>query len=123
MIIHTRPLLCLAVIGSVTRAAVSAGRRARPVPHVSPSGGARFLVSKSRPALAKILIGDATNPVCESVFRSRGHDVDVRPGLPKVRSSLLECVCIAQQRIILISFDEFYAQIHITSGVRMCLGG
>lgn len=40
----------------------------------------------SRPALAKILIGDATNPVCESVFRSRGHEVDFRPGLSKVKT-------------------------------------
>lgn len=39
----------------------------------------------SRPALANILIGDATDPVCESVFRSRGHSVDFKPGLSKVR--------------------------------------
>lgn len=47
-------------------------------------GGARSLVGTSRPALANILIGDATDPVCESVFRSRGHAVDFKPGLSKV---------------------------------------
>ncbi len=45
----------------------------------------RSLVGASRPALANILIGDATDPVCESVFRSRGHAVDFKPGLTKVR--------------------------------------
>lgn len=45
----------------------------------------------SRPALANILIGDATDPVCESVFRSRGHEVDFKPGLSKVK---VVCVCV-----------------------------
>ncbi|CAM9670769.1 unnamed protein product, partial [Scytosiphon promiscuus] len=44
---------------------------------------AKSLVTSSRPALANILIGDATDPVCESVFRSRGHSVDFKPGLSK----------------------------------------
>lgn len=44
------------------------------------------MAGASRPALANILIGDATDPVCESVFRSRGHAVDFKPGLSKVRS-------------------------------------
>lgn len=82
-------LFCLAVVRSVTRAASSAGRRARPQQHALSHGSIRSLVGYSRPALAKILIGDATNPVCESVFRSRGHDVDVRPGLSKVSSRRL----------------------------------
>ncbi|CBJ25823.1 Phosphoglycerate dehydrogenase / Phosphoserine aminotransferase [Ectocarpus siliculosus] len=65
----------------------SAGRVA-----TAPNGGAaqsgrkgtvRSLVGSSRPALANILIGDSTDPVCESVFRSRGHAVDFKPGLSK----------------------------------------
>lgn len=86
---HSARFFCLAVVRSVTRAASSAGRRARPQQHALSYGSTRSLVGHSRPALARILIGDATNPVCESVFRSRGHDVDVRPGLSKVSSRRL----------------------------------
>lgn len=66
---------------SAIRTGCNAGRQGR-----SPAGGSNFrsLVSASRPALARILIGDATDPVCESVFRGRGHEVDFRPGLSKV---------------------------------------
>lgn len=41
-------------------------------------------MGSTRPALANILIGDATDLVCESVFRSRGHTVDFKPGMSKV---------------------------------------
>jgi hypothetical protein len=37
----------------------------------------------SRPALARILLGDSTDPVCASTFEARGHTVDSIPGLPK----------------------------------------
>lgn len=82
-------------LNSFARAGASAGRLARPLPNGAAAsrgggrgGGARSLVGASRPALANILIGDATDPVCESVFRSRGHAVDFKPGLSKV------CVCV-----------------------------
>ncbi|CAN0365883.1 unnamed protein product, partial [Laminaria digitata] len=69
---------------SVVRAGAAAGRRARPSGHGAPHReGVRCLVGSSRPALANILIGDATDPVCESVFRSRGHAVDFKPGMSK----------------------------------------
>ncbi|CAM9922163.1 unnamed protein product, partial [Ectocarpus fasciculatus] len=51
--------------------------------HSGRKGTVRSLVGSSRPALANILIGDSTDPVCESVFRSRGHAVDFKPGLSK----------------------------------------
>ncbi|KAG5182669.1 phosphoserine aminotransferase [Tribonema minus] len=43
----------------------------------------RRLVSSTRPALAKILIGDPTDAVCANVFVGRGHEVDKKPGLSK----------------------------------------
>lgn len=94
---NTRGCLWLS-LSSVARAGASAGRLARPLPNGAASrssrrGGARSLVGVSRPALANILIGDATDPVCESVFRSRGHAVDFKPGLSKVRG--IESLCVA----------------------------
>lgn len=81
--VSTPSLICLAVVE--TRSTVrTAGARTGRLYHGSRYGRARALVTASRPALASILIGDATDPVCESVFRSRGHAVDFKPGLSKV---------------------------------------
>lgn len=81
--VSTFSLICLAVVE--TRSAIrAAGARTGRLPHGARYGRARALVTASRPALASILIGDATDPVCESVFRSRGHVVDFKPGLSKV---------------------------------------
>jgi hypothetical protein len=50
----------------------------------------RGLASATRPALARILLGDPTDPVCASVFAGRGHQVDLKPGLSK--EQLLEVI-------------------------------
>eukprot|EP00752_Nemacystus_decipiens_P017230 g15435.t1 len=84
------------MLSSFARAGASAGRLARPLRNGAASrsarqaGAARSLVGASHPSLANILIGDATDPVCESVFRSRGHAVDFKPGLSK--EELLEII-------------------------------
>ena len=79
-------------------------------------------MGSSRPALANILIGDATDPVCESVFRSRGHTVDFKPGMSKV------CVClIFVTRCTLVSdtlvHEYLFLLMILPHQVRSCVGG
>lgn len=95
------------------RAGASAGRLTQQTAHGSirrggagakAGAGARSLVGNSRPALANILIGDATDPVCESVFRSRGHAVDFKPGLSKVCVCL--CVCLVYGVCVMLLYPH-----------------
>ncbi len=36
-----------------------------------------FLTNFPQLNLARILLGDATDPICKSVFQSRGHEVEL----------------------------------------------